>query len=89
MIYPTTPQVWYKLQRLRAATEAEMDKITGIYEKWKDQELLVKIPFTINLPDGQAIQQKVYIIGYKTDGVDLYVEYRITGKGPKLTQVIK
>ena len=87
-LHATTPEIWYKLQRRKVQTETEMDKLIRIFTEWKDVELHIKRPFTIQLSDGQTIQQKVYVIGYKTDGKDLYVEYQITGKGPKLTQKI-
>lgn len=87
-LYNTTPERWYKLQRAEAQTEAEMDKITRIYEAWKHTELMIKTPFTIRLLHGQVISQKVWFTGYKTDGKNLFVEYQITTNGPKLVQEI-
>lgn len=85
----TTPDTWYKMRRQQAETEQEMERITEIYELARYKELHVKIPFKIELANGQLIDQKVWITGYKTDGTDLFTEFMITGKGPKLTQRIK
>lgn len=87
-LYPTTPEIWYKIQRRKAETEAEMDKITRIFEKWSKQELNVKIPFTIYLHSGETMHRKVYITGFKTDGKDLFTEYQLIMNSPKFTQVI-
>jgi hypothetical protein len=88
-LHPTTPEIWYKLQRRKVQTDAEIDKITRIYEAWKDNDPLLRRPFTIHLSDERVIHQEVWITGFKTDGIDLFTEYKITAKGPKLTQVIK
>lgn len=87
-LHPTTPEIWYKIQRPKAQTEPEMDKLTAIFEKWRAVELMVKLPFTIQLTHDQHLNRSVYFTGYKTDGEHLFVEYQITIKGPKLVQQV-
>jgi hypothetical protein len=87
-LHPTTPEIWYKLQRRKVQAEAEMDKINRIYLAWKDNNPLLRRSFTIHLSGDQVIHQEVWITGFKTDGASLFTEYKITAKGPKLTQVI-
>jgi hypothetical protein len=87
-LHPTTPEIWYKLQSRKAQTEAEMDKLNRIYLAWKDNDPLLRRCFTIHLSGDRVIHQEVWITGFKTDGIDLFTEYKITAKGPKLTQII-
>lgn len=88
-LHYTTPEIWFKLQRRKATTEAEMDKLIRIYNTYKDTDMLIKQPFILYLQDGQKINKTVWITGFKTDGENLYTEFMITAKGPKLTQEIR
>lgn len=88
-LHDTTPEIWFKIQRMKAHSQERIEEIQSIYDTWKNVELHVKLPYVINLSDGQTINQKVYFIGYKTDGVNLFTAYKITYKGPTLTQEIR
>ena len=89
ILHDITPEIWFKIQRMKAKTEERIEEITAIYEKWKGFNDLEKIPFKIRFPDGTILDHKVWITGFKTNGKDLFTEYKLTQKGPKLTQIIK
>lgn len=87
-LHPTTPEIWYKIQRRRAETAERVTEIETTYDKWRKIELHVKLPFEIELTNSQTMERNVYFTGFKTDGTELFVEYQIIQKGPKLVQKI-
>lgn len=84
----TNPERWFKLQRQKATTQAEMDNLIRIYNHWKDIPIQEKHPFVINLPHNEYLKRNVYFTGFKTDGANLFVEYQIYKNSPKFTQIL-